>query len=274
MADFTYYMESRVNPESVYLQAFRKNITSQCGEDGIIEKIFEIIGTNNKWCVEFGAWDGREHSNSWALINNHNWNGVLIEGNQDRFAELSANYADNNNVILINTFVDFENGENSLDSLVGNTPVPEDFDILCIDIDGCDWYIWESFTKYRPRLLEIEFNPTIPNHISFVQEKDMQINHGSSLRAMINLGKSKGYELVATTEWNAFFVPEEFFPAFNIEDNSIDSMHFPGTYETAFFQLYDGTVVVGGCTKLLWHNIEFISEDLQILPRHMRKYRG
>ena len=33
----------------------RKKITSQCGEDGIIEKIFEMIGVQNKWCVEFGA---------------------------------------------------------------------------------------------------------------------------------------------------------------------------------------------------------------------------
>ena len=42
-----------------WLNEFAKNVTSQHGEDGIIEKALEIIGENNKWCVEFGSWDGK-----------------------------------------------------------------------------------------------------------------------------------------------------------------------------------------------------------------------
>jgi hypothetical protein len=55
--------QSRVNPKSAFLNAFARDIASQCGEDGIIQKIFEIIGCENRWCVEFGAWDGMKYSN-------------------------------------------------------------------------------------------------------------------------------------------------------------------------------------------------------------------
>jgi hypothetical protein len=66
------------------LLEFSKDIASQCGEDGILQKIFETISPNNKYCVEFGAWDGRYFSNCWNLIANHGWSGSYIEGNTNR----------------------------------------------------------------------------------------------------------------------------------------------------------------------------------------------
>lgn len=40
------------------LNDFKCQTYSQFGKDGIIEKIFEIIGTTTKLCVEFGGHDG------------------------------------------------------------------------------------------------------------------------------------------------------------------------------------------------------------------------
>jgi len=74
----------RTNPESTHLGTRARNVTSQYGEDGIIARIFELIGTRNKWCVEFGASDGQYLSNTWDLINNHGWSAVLAEGNEER----------------------------------------------------------------------------------------------------------------------------------------------------------------------------------------------
>lgn len=280
MAELKLYSKSRVKPESTYLQKYRKNIKSQDGEDGVIEKILEILGVSNKWCVEFGAWNGQHFSNSWALINNNSWNAVLIEGKEDRFQELNALYANNKNVTTINLFIEIDTSKNSLDSVLGSTDIPVDFDFLCIDIDGCDWHIWDSLNNYKPRLVVIEFNPTIPNHVSFVQDRNMSVNHGSSLRAMIELGKRKGYEIVATTGWNAFFVIAADYSMFNINDNSIDSMFTlenaftGGNAESTFFQLYDGTVVLCGCKHLIWKDgIEITNEDIQILPRALRQYQ-
>ena len=63
---------------------------SESGEDGILEEIFNVIETeeDEKWVVEFGAWDGVHLSNSWNLIQNHNWKGVLIEANKEKFLEM------------------------------------------------------------------------------------------------------------------------------------------------------------------------------------------
>lgn len=274
MPEIKQYPTGHVKAESVYLQEFRRDVTSQCGEDGLIEKICDILGVRDKWCVEFGAWDGKLFSNSWSLINNHGWNAVLIEGNGEKFSELADFYSNKENIVTINALVDFNKGANSLDAILARTPVPGDFEFLCIDVDGCDWHIWNSLADYRPRLIEIEFNPSIPNHVYFVQDADVDTNHGSSLRSMIELGKRKGYELVATTPWNAFFVVQEEFPKFNIEDNSLDAMHAPGDLESTLFQLYDGTLVLTGCTQLLWHKVPIGFEDIQVLPRALRQYRG
>jgi hypothetical protein len=48
---------SRVKPESTYLLQYARIVTSQYGEDGILEKIFEIIQPANQYCVEIGAFD-------------------------------------------------------------------------------------------------------------------------------------------------------------------------------------------------------------------------
>lgn len=260
-----------VNSESIYLHKYKKNVTSQLGEDGVIEKIFEIIGNPNKWCVEFGAWDGKQFSNTWSLLNIKGWKGILIEGDKNKFIELENNYKGNENIILFNKYIQVNN-ENSLDAILKQTDLPENFDFLNIDIDGMDWHIWNSVSDYHPRLVVIEFNPTIPNDVYFVQDMDMSMNHGASLLAMIDLAKKKGYELIATTEWNAFFVQKELFHLFNIKNNDIDSMHSPGNFESKLFQLYDGTLVLGGCAHLVWRGIPIHQNDIQILPVALRKY--
>ncbi len=43
---------------STWLIEHKHNVYSQAGEDGIIEKTLEVISENDKWCVEFGVWDG------------------------------------------------------------------------------------------------------------------------------------------------------------------------------------------------------------------------
>jgi len=177
----------------------------------------------------------------------------LIEANDDRFAELSKLYASRPDVHCIKTLVQFE-GPSCLDSIFATTPLPLDFDLLVIDVDGCDYHVWDSLQRYNPRVVVIEFNPTIPNNVAFVQTRDMSVYQGSSLRALMELAQRKGYDLVCTTIYNAFFVRREFYPLFHIADNAIDVMH-DTPMPTEFFQLYDGTLMLTGCKKLLWHKV-------------------
>lgn len=49
---------------NAWLNHHAKTVTSQSGEDGIIEKILEVIKDNDNWCVEFGSWDVKACSNT------------------------------------------------------------------------------------------------------------------------------------------------------------------------------------------------------------------
>jgi hypothetical protein len=271
---------SRVNPRSAYLTGSARNVTSQDGEDGIIEKIFEIAGPANRHCLEIGAFDGKLLSNTWNLIVNNGWQGVLIEGRGMLFEQLRQRFSPQNpeaegrvadKVTLLHAYAGLE-GAHSLDSLLARANTPKDIDFVSIDIDSNDWYLWESLTVHRPRVVMIEFNATVPNDVYFVQERDFRINQGCSLLALIELGKRKGYELVATSTANAFFVRAELFPAFGIEDNDIDSMYFNGHLLTRLFQGYDGELILAGYQELHWPKLPFTSADIQVLPKALRRY--
>ena len=257
---------------SRYLSSSAANVTSQFGEDGIIKRIFEICPPSNRWCVEFGAWDGKFLSNTWSLINERSWGGVLIEADQERVATLKHRHADRHDVFVRNALVGW-GAEDGLDAILRTTPTPPDFDLLSIDIDGNDFHVWHAVAAYRPRVLIVEFNPTASNQLYFVQDADPKLNQGCSLLALAELGKHKGYELVATTFTNAIFVASELYPMFGIEDNSLDALHEEAlTAEIAHG--YDGTVFAAGHLWLNWHGIALTQDDYQLLPKNMRSYKG
>jgi hypothetical protein len=253
------------------LLAHSRNITSEHGEDGVIERIFQIIGEGKKWCVDLGALNGVHGSNVWHLIKEKGWSAVLIEADQTYFEKLQKEYSGVDRAYCINAFVSFA-GEQSLDTIFARTPLPKNFDLFSLDIDGNEYHLWDSLVQYQPRVMVVEFNPTIPNDVTFIQPRDMTVFQGSSLRALVDLGKRKGYELVATSEANAFFVLSELFSQFGISDNSIDALHTDHQYETKLYQLYDGTLRISGYDRLLWHNLPLDAEKLQVLPLGARRY--
>ena len=260
-----------IKAESRVLSECAHNVTSQFGEDGILKRIFEIMPPSSKWCVEFGAWDGKYLSNTWTLIHDQGWSAVLIEGEEERASKLaSESLALDGRVHVKQAFVGWD-GENALDAILGTTPVPHEFDLLSIDVDGNDWHIWSALERYRPRVVVIEHNPTASNQLYFVQDADPTVSQGCSLLAAVELGRQKGYELVATTATNGIFVVAEEFSRFGISDNSIDAMH-PEIIQTEICFGYDGTVIAAGHMMVHWQNIPLEQADFQVLPRHARKY--
>ncbi len=171
-------------------QKFKKNIYSQNGEDWIIEEILNRLDDKlDKTCCECGAWDGINLSNCYNLIKNKNYSALLIEADKKKYKELCKNIPDNK-IIKLNKFVDFE-GSNSLDNLLEENNFNINFDFLSIDVDGCDYYLFESLTKYKPKLICIEYNPTIPNDIEFIQKKNFTVTQGCSALSLVNLAKKK-----------------------------------------------------------------------------------
>jgi hypothetical protein len=60
-------MLKQLQEQSRWLSRHASNVTSQCGEDGIIAKALSLIPERTFWCVEFGAWDGKLYSNTYDL---------------------------------------------------------------------------------------------------------------------------------------------------------------------------------------------------------------
>ena len=55
----------------MFLEKYKKNFYSQSGEDGIINEILkrlDLYSRKNKWCCEFGAWDGKQSSNTYYNV--------------------------------------------------------------------------------------------------------------------------------------------------------------------------------------------------------------
>lgn len=169
---------------------YANDITSQNGEDGIIGKIFNDILPHPKkqrYCVDVGAWDGRHLSNTFSLLAlpNENrvhdsdeplvssscfsWKGILIEADPDRFLELKALHEPLGNICINKTVSSDPTSKDSLVSILRHeaAELPEDFDFLCIDVDGLDyWLLQEIFEyRYRPKVICIESNPTMPNDL-------------------------------------------------------------------------------------------------------------
>ena len=248
------------------------NDFSQSGEQAILVSVFGLLPPNDeRWCVEFGAWDGKHLSNTYHLVSQLNWNAVLIEQDPTKFELLKATYAQNTRAALLNKTVNFE-GEDTLDNLLSTIPIPLYFDLLSSDIDGNDWHVWDSVKRYSPKVVVIEFNPTIPSDVEFVQPKNLAINQGTSLLYIVNNAKEKGYELINTTSCNAFFIQKKLFPLLNIDDNSIQNLWKTEKPAPRLFQLYDGTLVLDKGFKMRWQK-KFVEKfDLQIIPETDRKY--
>lgn len=183
-----------------------KNKYSQNDEDYINVKIIETLEKNNidlcKYYVEFGVEDGME-CNTRILLMEHNWNGLLMDGGYE-----------NKNINLKKEFI---MAENILSLFKKHIPKKfQKFDLLCIDIDGNDFYIWKTIsTLYKPKIVIIEFNHTfglydvvIKYDKEYVWTKKTNY-YGASMMAYYKLGKSIGYTLIYSNGVNLWFIRDD-----------------------------------------------------------------
>lgn len=249
-------------------QSWRRDVYSQGGEDGIIEKLLARIDCRAGYFVEFGAWDGRHLSNT-AKLADEGWRGCFIEGDAERFRQLNQSHGSNSRIACINAFVESA-GACSLDRLLDAGAAPDGIDVLSIDIDGNDYHVWRGFTERTAKLVVVEFNQSIPAHVLYAQDDDPAISHGSSIAALTQLAAQKDYSLVAATDWNAFYMRNELVGRHGLPTYTPAQVKNP-EHEAAIFHGFDGTIMVAGNRNLIWHGIEYAADELQILPVALRK---
>lgn len=253
------------------LLQYRNNVTSQCGEDGIIAHVLDVIRPTHNYCIEFGAWDGKYLSNCYNLLTNAGWSGLMIEGASAKCEALRSTFRGNDRVLTLNRMVEVD-GADSIDNILKEVGAPKEPGVMSIDIDGNDYYVFESLSEHRPELIIVEFNPTVPNDVIFIQEKNIAVHQGCSLLALIGLARDKGYELAVSTPINAFFVRADKFPLLGVADNSISNLYRPAQ-DGRIFQGYDSTIHVVGMDRLWTLGTPVCSEDFQVVPRAMRRWQ-
>ena len=191
---------------------------SQNGEDGILLYLFSLLGTTNRRAVEICAGDGIQ-CNSANLIVNHGWHALLFDGNPDRIARGTAFYAKHPDTYsfpprLAHAWITREN----VNQLVSDQGFVGEIDLLSLDLDGIDYWVWEALDVIQPRVVVAEIQciwgaeraVTVPYSPSFRTEhvNGFGIYSGASLPAFVKLAGRKGYRLVGVQQlgFNAFFV--------------------------------------------------------------------
>jgi hypothetical protein len=135
------------------------NQYSQFGEDGLVEALFELIGTANKWCFEVGAADGVFYSNT-KRLRDQGWSAVLIEKEQAEFAKLARFESPRVRTVCETVSTTGQPGTPIDGILLGtNSGIPQRLDYAVIDIDGQDYWAWHDMSYYVPRVVLIEYSP-------------------------------------------------------------------------------------------------------------------
>ncbi len=200
--------------ESRKLQDYEYKVFSQCGEDGIIQRLINVIEIANKTFIEFGVEDFSE-SNCRYLLMKDNWSGFVIDGSASDIERLKQSYFYwKYELGSLAAFVTKEN----INDLLAKSGFGKDLGILSIDLDGIDYYVLEAISFFQPRILICEYNAvfgatrkiSVPYDAGFdrVEKHYSGLYWGASLAAMAHLAKKKGYSLVGTNafSFNAFFV--------------------------------------------------------------------
>jgi hypothetical protein len=192
-------------------------VFSQRGEDGIIQYIINKIEIPNKIFVEFGV-ETYTESNTRFLLFNNNWSGLAIDGckNNVDFIKKDMVYW-KYDLVAINSFITKEN----INNLISEYTITQDIGLLSVDIDGNDYWIWESIDCINPRVVVCEYNSafgntrkvTVPYKSDFVRSKEhySELYFGASLAAFCDLAEKKGYDFIGTSSAgvNAYFVRKD-----------------------------------------------------------------
>lgn len=161
---------------------------SQHGESTVIAALFDRIGTRSRHAVEFGAGDGWHLSNIRMFLED-GWTGTQWD---------------------TETWVTAEN----VNDLFAEYGVPDDVDLVSIDIDGNDYWVWKAL-DWQPAIVCIEYNSWFGHGVSVAlaydptQTFDFTAGYSASLDAMCDLAAAKGYFLAAEVGCsNLVFVDE------------------------------------------------------------------
>ena len=202
---------------------------SQFGDDGIIQYLINKIEITNDFenFIEFGVENYNESNTKFLLLNN-NWNGLIFDGSTHNIKIIKNSYYYWKHAIEAHQhFVDKEN----INEFIKKNNSSKNIGILSIDIDGNDYWIWDSIYAVDPIIVIIEYNSlfgekyslTVPYDKNFVRENKHYSNkyYGASIKALKQLGNKKGYDFLFTNSArnNAYFIKRKYKDKIKLKEN-------------------------------------------------------
>jgi hypothetical protein len=218
------------------LQDHEYQVFSQWGEDGIIQFLIAQVNVRKKIFVEFGVENYRE-ANTRFLLMKDNWTGLVFDADSDNIARVrSSMLCWRHGLRAVTATITRDN----INSLITQQGISGEIGLLSIDIDGNDYWVWQAIDVVNPEIVVIEYNHrfgeklavTIPYNENFRRgEQHPKIYFGASLRALVALGKSKGYAFVGCNSngVNAFFVRRDRMPE-SLKELTVEEGFVAGTF--------------------------------------------
>ena len=221
------------------LERFGWKAYSQNDEDGILAEIFRRIGVKHKTFVEFGCGDGLENNTAYLLA--QGWRGLWIDGADEHARMVNYAFAPLIKHGLLQFRRDFITRDN-IDGLIAAANLGAEIDLLSIDVDGNDLYLWEAINCVSPRVVAMEYNakfrPPFAWTIAYNGEHNWQGDDymGASLVALENLARAKGYRLVGcnVAGVNAFFVREDLTGDLFASPATAEHLYQPPRYDLIY----------------------------------------
>ncbi len=134
---------------------------SQTDEDGILLYIFSIIGDGNKQSVEVCAGDGME-CNTANLIINHGWHGLLVDGTTVSGKAQAGLYRTNPHTYTYPPkFIQAWITRDNINGIISDNGFEGKIDLLSLDMDGVDYWIWDAIKVIDPRVVVVEYQDII-----------------------------------------------------------------------------------------------------------------
>ena len=189
---------------------------SQHGEDGIVAHLLTTVGATTHRFLEIGAGDGRE-CGAGMLARHFGWSGVFVDSDAAKIDALNSFYGATGagaRVVGVREWVTAEN----VNRIVAEHGLDGEIDLLTIDIDGNELWVWRALEQVSPRVVVVEYHPglgsersvTIPYDPAFDRfaADPLGFFRGASLAALDKLARAKGYVLAGcdSSGTNAFFV--------------------------------------------------------------------
>jgi len=232
------------------LTAARFRLRSQNGEDGITLRLVREAGAPLGLFVELGS--GDNGGNTGFLAEELGWRGLMVDGAAEKLSILGGTVSPER-VAVVQAWITAD----SVNDLVSSNGFTGDIDVLSIDVDGNDYWLWKNLVAVSPRLVIIEYNSMFGAERAVVVPYDPEFRrrtiegakgtyYGASLRAQTLLAESRGYRLVAVEARgaNAYFMRNDI------------AEHIPAVDPRAEFRLLDKYAALRSTGFDMWHFLE------------------